>query len=103
MAWHWWRGEGLLSPCCSSFLPSPPTVSPCPHTSSSRTGGGRGLVGLRVTTLLFLVMFFLLFLWRPAGASKVTNKRGQEAGGGWQPSWGKQQNQHRPGVGGTCH
>lgn len=95
--------EGLLSPCCSSFRLSLPTVSPCPHISSSRMGGGRVLSGLWVTTLLFLVVFFLLFLWRPGGALEVTNKRGQEARGGWQPSWGKQQNQHCPGAAGTCH
>lgn len=55
------RGEGLLSPCCSSFLfHLSPTVSPFPPTSSSCMsgqlgwGGGQGLRELRVTTLLSL-------------------------------------------------
>lgn len=34
-----------------------------------------------------VVFFLLLFLWRSGGAFEITNKRGQEARGGWQQSW----------------
>lgn len=56
-----WRREGLLSPCCSSFLPFPLhrvsifTHLQQPHFGAARQRGGWGLGELQVTTLFALL------------------------------------------------